>query len=489
LLAGVVLLGSALAGVASLGSFPTSAQSAVLYTAPWTGNLAAMIWRATDADRDGYSPYLLGGDCDDRDEAIRPGARDVPANGLDENCSGADAIRYVPPRPPRSVRPAGLPSRPNIVLLQIDALRPDHLGFAGYERPTSPHLDRFRETATWFENAYTPAPSTRFAMTSMFTGYDARRAPHHDLGGNQFRLDPRAQTVAEELAPIGYDTLGYTISYVLHHNQGLGQGFRLWDTPWPVDDWERTYPIAAELTTQAVGEYLRSMPEDGSRPFMLFAHYRCTHDPYFTYERWDYGEADVDRYDSALNYCDDEIGKVLDQLDRRGDADRTVIAIFSDHGELFGEHGTTNHGNTLYETDVRILMLLRVPGVSVRSVRVPVSLSDLAPTILELAGRPVRPDLDGWSLLVHLSGDAPDDPAARPLFLFTDLWRANVHIEATAVLRWPYKYIRNSQTGAEQLYDVAADPEEEDDLAAGQIRVRDELAELSDAYEAFAQQP
>jgi arylsulfatase A-like enzyme len=480
-----VLAAGATITVASLDALPGRAQSTVLYRAPFAGNTIAVAWSLTDADGDGYSPILLGGDCNDADAAVHPGARDIPENGIDENCSGSDATIYRPVPAPDVARPPDIPSRPNIVLLQLDALRPDRLGFAGYARPTSPRIDAFRETATWFENAYTNAPSTRFAMTSVFTGYDARRVPHRDLGGNRFQLEPGATTVAELLGPHGYDTVGYTISYVMHHNLGLGQGFRVWTTPWPVDDWLASYPVAAERTTDAALAYLAETPADGSRPYFLFGHYRCTHDPYIPYEEWHYGNSPSDVYDGTINYCDVHIGRLLDALESRADYDRTVVVLFSDHGELFGEHGLTNHGNSLYEPDVRVLMLARFPFGDARTVETPVALADIAPTVLDLAGLPPLRDADGWSLLTHVSPDAPTDPASRPLFMFTDIWRANVHIEERAVLRWPMKYIRDVRTGSARLYDVVADPAEEDDLASETNLGHAELSELLDAHEAF----
>ncbi len=464
-------------------ALPSAAQSALLYRSPWAGNLLAAAAKASDADGDGYAAILLGGDCDDADPARHPGAEDVPGNGIDENCTGADAQRYAPPPAPRA-RAEGVPRRQNVVLIQMDALRPDHLSFAGYERETTPRLDRFFAEAAWFDRAYTPAPSTRFAMSAMFTGRDPRRVPHDDLGGNRYRMRPEAETIAEILTRAGYQTMGYTITYVVQHNQGLGQGFARWVTPWPVDDWLANYPVAAERTTDASLAYLASVGDTAARPYLLFAHYRCTHDPYIAYDEFPYGDAEVDRYDSALSYCDREIGRLLDGLDARDDRARTTVVIFSDHGEMFGEHGLTNHGNSLFENDVRVLLAARIPGVAPRRVEAPVLLTDLAPTVLDVAGLPPRAD-DGWSLLAQLGDDVP----ARSLFMFTDLWRGNVHQQASAIVEWPLKLIRDVRTNVTALYDVAEDPEEEDDLSSARAADRARLAERLESYEAYAVQP
>jgi arylsulfatase A-like enzyme len=477
-LASVALFFAAFLGA---GAASDAVGSALLYRSPWLGMGIGAVHAAFDADRDGHASVLWGGDCDDDDAKISPSARDVPGNGLDENCSGADAVRYRAPTPPRAPRPAAMPKRMNAVVILIDALRPDRLGFAGYERKLTPKLDAFRATGTWFVDAYTPAPSTRFAMASLFTGTDPIRLPQKGGRGNQFRLLPAANTIAEALTASGYDTVGYTISYVMHHNRGTGQGFRVFETPWPVDDWRKIYGKAAPITTDASLKYLAEREAD--KPYLLFAHYRCTHDPYIKHPAYDFGNSASDKYDSALAFCDEHVGRLLDGLNAQPDKDRTAVFILSDHGELFGEHGLTNHGNSLFETDVRITLLARVPGATQDTVQAPVSLTDVAPTILDAAGvRPTgRPD--GWSLL-PLLGDAPPTDAfrARPMPLFTDLKRGSVHYRAAAMIEWPHKLIRDLRQGTVALYDVVADPAEANDLSASNPEALTRLGEKLESW-------
>jgi arylsulfatase A-like enzyme len=367
------------------------------------------------------------------------------------------------------------------VVIQLDALRPDHVGFAGYKRPTTRNLDVFRQSATWFSHAYSPMPSTRFAMAAVFTGLDGSAVPQEYAGGPDYLLLPQAETVAERLADVGYERHGLTISYVMQHIRGVGQGFEELKTPWPVDDWASTYATSATRTTDAAMARLETL-KDGGAPYFLFVHYQCTHDPYSAQHEWPFGYEPVDLYDSAAAYCDHEVGRLLRTLDARPDRARTALVVFSDHGELFGEHGLTAHGNSLYEPDARALLLFRMPGGRrTETVDTNVSLTDLAPTILELAGLAPRPGTDAWSLVPYVTPGAPPRPPRR-IFLATDLWRGPVHHLSSGVIEGNYKLIHDVQGRSDELFDVQRDPLERVDLAPAMPELRAHLAEVLEAH-------
>ena len=473
------------ASALAFSHLPDAARLGVLGRAPYAAIAITMARTPFDHDHDGYSPVLAGGDCDDGNARIHPGAVDVPDNHVDENCSGADAHPYEPLPQAAARDPRAPPMRENVVLIHVEALRPDHVGFIGYRRPTTPRIDAFRNGATWFANAYAPAPTTRFALSMLFTGREIERIPQARGHAVDFTLLPEAVTLAEQLEPLGYDRVGYTLTYVIQHIKGLEQGFRIWETPWPVGDWEAAYKTTALQTTNAAIKYLDGAPQDGSRPFLLFLHYMSTHDPYIKHPGWEYGDGDMDRYDSALSYQDFQLGRLFDALDARADKEKTTIILYSDHGELFGEHGYARHGFTLYQPDVRVLLLVRVPGGHVSTIETPMLLSDIAPTVVELTGLPPDPECQTWSLLPYLLEGAPLPP--RPLFLYSDQWRTGVHYVSRGVLDVDgrTKFIRNVSAGTRELYDIQADPDELTNLADARPQERDRLSEMIDGWESF----
>jgi arylsulfatase A-like enzyme len=391
----------------------------------------------------------------------------------------------VPFKPPVQAAARDLsapPMRDNIVLIHIEALRPDHVGFIGYKRPTTPRIDRFRETATWFKNAYSLAPTTRFALSMLFTGKEIERIPQARGHAVDFTLLPEALTVAERLEPLGYDRVGYTLSYVIQHIKDLGQGFRIWQTPWALNDWEKAYQDSAKETTDAAINYLSQVPADGSKPYYLFLHYMSNHDPYIKHAPWDYGNEPEDLYDSALNYEDDQLGRLFDALDSRADKDHTAIFLYSDHGELFGEHGYHRHGFTLYQPDIQVVLLVRVPGANaVKTIDTQMLLEDITPTVFELTGLPPDPDTQTWDLLPYLRG-TPMPP--RPIYLYSDQWRTGVHYVSRGIIDVDghTKLIHNISVRSHELYDIAKDPTEHDNLANDEPEVVARLSGMVDGW-------
>jgi arylsulfatase A-like enzyme len=472
---------AALAAMLSLRGverLPGRARQTVLYRTPWASLTLGVLRHAFDRDHDGYSPYFGGGDCNDRDASIHPDAPDVPGDGIDQNCSGADATPPVP-EIAEPARTSTRSERWSFVLVHIDALRPDHLSFAGYSRPTSPNLDSFRQRSTYFSNAYSLAPATRFAMSSLFTGKDVDHVPQHREAAFDFRLLPEAQTLAERLEPLGYDRVGYTIAYVLQHIPGVGQGFRIWDTPWPVLDEGSVSGKDATLTTDASDRYLDT--QAAGAPFLLYAHYQCTHTPYVKHKEWDYGDTLVDDYDSALSYCDQQVGRLLQHVEQRGDHDHVAVIVFSDHGELLGEHGLGNHGTSLFQEELRSLLLVHLPWKTPPTIDTRVTLTDLYPTILELAGAPKDPTTHAWSLVPLFDGTANTSEWQRPFYLYIDQWRGSVHLEERGVLDGAYKYVRDVASGASFLYDEENNPLETSNLRKRMPAKTDLLAGMVDA--------
>ncbi len=142
------------------------------------------------------------------------------------------------------------------------------------------------------------------------------------------------------------------------HTAGLDRGFHEWRSPWS-DESDDGLSESARTTTDAALGFLRDHPASASadKPYQLFIHYSGT----------------IERYDSALAYCDDQLGRVLDAIASRGDRDRTAVVVYSDHGELFGERGFTTHGYSLLEPDVRTVLAMRSPGVEPKTIQTTVS--------------------------------------------------------------------------------------------------------------------
>jgi arylsulfatase A-like enzyme len=431
--------------------------------------------RATDRDGDGYSFAFGGEDCDDSSSTVFPGAPDPRGDGVDADCFDGDGTR-------RRVDALGngaygpVPSslgRPNVLLFMVDALRPDHLGLNGYERPTSPNLDRFAREAVVFETAIAHSSRSIRSIPSLFTGFEPTRIAF----GDEYlwvSLKPENQTLAEELDAHGYRTIAFVATNYFDRSNGFFQGFEEQTrapTMWPLEHGWAVDRAVARIDALAQSE----------EPWFMWVHQFNVHLPYMAQTDQDsrFGTRPIDRYDTAIARADEDFAKLLEALRRNGLDDETVVIVASDHGEAFGEHGNEGHSFTLYEEEVRATLMIRAPTFAPRRVPDLVGLADVTPTVLNLVSRAVPKPMPGRSLVPLMAGGSfePDRFVVSELmpdgqFPFD---RKTIRVGSLRLHWW-------TREGRVELYDVAVDPHEQHDLSDERTAERRELLGLLRAW-------
>lgn len=438
---------------------------------------------------------------------------------------------------------------PNLVVIALDTLRPDHLGCYGYARDTSPNLDRWAAQSVVFENAQSAAPWTAPSLISLMTSlYPSVHgvASFNDPG----QMNERVTTLAEALAARGYWTGAFTDGGYAKAQFGLGQGFRTY----PLNEGDLPGQHASNLREPSrlrpnIDRTLRWLDEVADEPFFLFFHTYEIHGPYqppeeyvkrfrpewdeaaeeakveAARERWiesrdldadgvrallwhkehcasmfgleqqdllggfgqkmkehgvsafDPGRMQLwrDLYDAEIRHTDFELERLLARLDSQQLRDNTVVVFVSDHGEGFGEHGMVGHGSVLHEENLRVLFMLRAPGVAPRRVKELVRTVDVMPTALEL----LRADskdlaLQGRSLAPLLSGRAL--PAA-PSFSHA-LSQIGRESRLWSVRDGDWRLVWDNEQAAARLYELASDPQESHDVAAAHPETAERLLGL-----------
>ena len=378
-----------------------------------------------------------------------------------------------------------------IVLISIDTLRRDHVGAYGYAPPTTPRLDGLARAGIVAEDAVSVSSWTLPSHLSMLSSVDP--AVH---GGTDMRHGDNGRTplLPALLRDAGYATQAVTSHLYVSGVYGLDRGFDRLDF-----HQDRRANDVASRAIDLVDRF-------GDRPFFLFLHF---YDPHWHYDppegtralfakpyagaitgRWgDFSTrpasavtpADLEHllalYDGEIRFVDDEVGRVLDHLSARGALANTLVVVTSDHGEEFLEHGSWEHQKTLYEEVIRVPLVVNGPGVTARREAAPVSLLDVAPTILAWAGVAAPASFQGRSLL----GGSPSlgeresygetdhtTDGTHKLFLRAGArrWKAILSLDASG-----------TAVRGEEWFDLAGDPSEKTSArpaaaAADAIRAR-----------------
>src|SRR5947208_5051882 len=300
--------------------------------------------------------------------------------------------------------PSGKPAQ-NVVLITIDTLRADHVGAYGWTRARTPTLDALAREGVVFDRAYAAAPITLASHASILTG---RYPPGHGSRDNGIRVSATVATLATELRARGFSTAAFVAAFPLDHQFGLDRGFdvygdRLGHEP---DGRPANERPASQVIDDAVA-WLRlhaarlppDRPAPPARPFFLWVH---VFEPHAPYGRPDTGRPAIDRYDDEIATVDREIGRLVKVLGPA--ANDTLIVAAGDHGEAFGEHGEFAHSIFVYDTTLRVPLIVKIAGGRAgRRVGDPVSLVDVAPTVMRALGGEMK-DADGIDLAPALGG-------------------------------------------------------------------------------------
>jgi arylsulfatase A-like enzyme len=441
--------------------------------------------RATDRDHDGASPLFGGGDCDDRDPARYPDAIDVPGNGIDEDCSGADLpVPKRPPPPAVPVKRAIVPRDLNLLLITVDTLRID-LGFMGYPRPVTPNLDVLAANSTVFEHAYSMASYTGKSvgptMIGKYPSETLRDGSHFDT------YFPENVLLAERLHDAGFHTMGLASHWYFKPKYGLTQGMDIWDMsampPESGGDVDSSV-TSASLSDAAIR--LLSDPENTSGRFFMWVHYFDPHANYVQHpEAPDFrpGQKNWAKplYDGEVWFTDHHIGRLLDYIASQPWGAKTAVVLTADHGEAFEEHGMSYHGVDLWEPLVRVPLIMHVPGAKPHRVAQKRSLIDVVPTVLDLMGLPQPPqgELSGESTAPSVMAQDDSAPDERDVFIDMPAGPQVSQHRALITGASPGKKLLAEGGPVNLLFDLSRDEGELDDLSR---RNRNELLVMIDAF-------
>jgi arylsulfatase A-like enzyme len=351
----------------------------------------------------------------------------------------------------------------NVLLITLDTTRADRIGAYGWSKARTPNIDALAAGGVRFADAYCPAPLTLPSHCSILTG---TYPFYHKVRNNgSYYLAPEAVTLAERLRDRGFRTSAFVASFNVDSRFGIDQGFAVYDDR--VDDEQMLKTFRSERKADKVADAFIGWLEGnaGSR-FFSWVHFfdpHMPHDPPFPYKE----EFAGNLYDGEVAFMDHELGRVIDALRAKGVLDRTLVVVAGDHGEALGEKEELDHGIFIYDGTMKVPMILyadkRLPGGLVVDSRV--RLIDLMPSVLDMLGIPVNPEVQGTSLLPFIEGRKDGDlPCYLESYYPPETFGWS---ELVGIIDGNWKFIRAPRS---ELYDLKRDPKEEKDLVAREAR-------------------
>jgi choline-sulfatase len=362
----------------------------------------------------------------------------------------------------------------NILLVTLDTTRADRLGCYGYADAETAVLDGLARDGVLFERCITPTAFTLPSHCSIMTG--EYPASHGVRINGDLALADAQTTLAERLSAMGYRTGAFVGAFVLDSRWGLKQGFEHYDDYFKLKPGEQLDLAGVQRPgNKVVDAALEWLDQKDARPFFAWVHLYDPHTPYEPPEPWRsrWNDSLSHLYDGEIAFTDSQVGRLLDWLESKGLGKKTIAVIVADHGEGLGSHGEAEHGYFVYDYAVHVPFLMSLPVEGYHGVRIPAEVRtiDIVPTLLQLIGAPPAKKVDGVSLvplLTHPSRQGPRyaySESMSPPMQYG--WSALYSLRTRA-----YKYIDAPKP---ELYDLKADPDEEENLIAQLPQVAKQL--------------
>ncbi|HUS32915.1 MAG TPA: sulfatase-like hydrolase/transferase [Kofleriaceae bacterium] len=492
ILVSVGLMFAILIAVFGLRGEPSQKNQVAVLDRSYVGpRLIPVLRKLSDHDHDGYSAFFGGPDCNDRDKAIHPNVIDVPDNTIDENCDGFDNQKAptLPDLPTGKNAPAPtLKGGDNVLVIFVDTLRYDRLGFTGYQRDgksLTPRIDAFAKQSVVFKNAYSQASNTPRSVPSFLASQYPTKLKVDAMEKNYPLVLDDNELLFEVLKPAGFTTIGESSHFYFCDRQKYAetcsnvkntdgnpmrtnaiQGADLWDNTGALPISGSNHDIAGPRVVEKTKKKLAELAA-GKQKFAMIVHLFEPHSTYMEHDGMaitERGTASLmQKYDYEIAFEDKLIGELLDELDTLKLAGSTTVVLMSDHGEAFGIHTFAGekqffHGMTLYNEVLHVPLMFRVPNNKPREVSDVVELIDLSPTIASLFGVTPPKSWVGRSLVGALEG-AP--LPAKPAFSEMPPSKSWPH-DARSMISADGKHhvFHRISDSRWEVYDLAADPEE-----------------------------
>jgi len=375
---------------------------------------------------------------------------------------------------------------PNVILIIVDTLRPDHLSCYGYFRNTSPNINQFAADSLLFENCFSHAPSTSASVASILSG----SLPHETKITNKTISSPQVEMLPEILRSFGYKTAAVVSNYVLRENRGWEQGFNVYDATMKQRELNRNmYERIAEHTTNQAIKLLKRFRKDN---LFMWIHYQDPHGPYTPPESFAtlFEPSDkkprnlklkgissgrggipayqklgdnrdfhhyVSQYDGEIRYQDEHFKRLIDALKKSGSYADSLIILTSDHGEGMGEHNYYfAHGENLYNSLTHVPLIIKY-GTELAGTRTDfVQHIDVVPTVLNILDIEPNPRLRGCDLRT-------ENPVDREIFAKMETAMVRDRIKFS-ILADGFKLIHTPLYDRYELFDLKSDFNEENDL-------------------------